>query len=267
MKLSAFQTILSLMIVLMLVQTTYESRSKSKLYLSNKIRLYHKNLNQKGAPAADPAKKSDVSATLESTKEGNVTTTSYLTNNGNPNIKGVFLEKDMAKCEAQTKIKYCRDTMCAPCKRIIDMEDYFNQTECYLTTNMYTGNVYTTKDAGSLYMSEDLTLSTMPVKIGGAPQCFTMESPRENKTMHICLKDEAQNDQFIQAMFQFMRCRNGDNLQNGLPLNETCALLYGDKVFGMSGTAEEMANQASKDAEQRNKNMMNGGTNTMSLQV
>merc|ERR1711964_418157 len=95
--------------------------------------------------------------------------------------------------------------------------------------------------------------------------CFTMDSPRENKTMNVCLQDESKNDEFILAMFQFQRCRNGDNLQAGMPLNLTCASLYGDKVLGATGTSTEFGNLETKQMTDMQATQAAGGTTTQNI--
>lgn len=253
MKSSHLNSILSLVIVLLFVRTTFESRSKSKLYLSNKLRLYHTNLNQKvtqptpgkDASAAKNATGNGTQADLElhERKSGNQTVESYLTNVGNENLHGIFINKNNTQCEIHKKILQCRDTICSTCTYIPDLYNYFIQKPCYINMNMYTVNLYEMKDPSTMIVSQDLVHANLPTNIGGAPNCFTMNADKENKTMTVCLPDPMRNENFNDAAFAYARCRQGLSPQGGLPSLMDCQKLFGDGVIAQKGSKQAFKNQ------------------------
>jgi len=270
MMLKSARIAILLVFLILFINNSYQvsTDKSSKNYLSNKAKNIHQKMKKTtsnlqvhkltthllGANATANGTNSSVAADLElkTSKSGNVSVQSYLTNSGNPNLHDIFIEKNNTACDANTAINECRDTMCSMCTYIEDLDNYFVQKPCYIATNMYTASLYEAQDPALLIESQDLVNADLATPIAGAPKCFTMNARTENKTMSVCLLTPKRNDEFQSAFFAYARCRQGLSPRGGLPSLADCQKLFGSGAIATKGTAGELDKAKNPDSVAQN---------------
>mmetsp|Transcript_20788 Transcript_20788/g.23509 ORF Transcript_20788/g.23509 Transcript_20788/m.23509 type:complete len:287 (-) Transcript_20788:6-866(-) len=131
-----------------------------------------------------------------------------------------FIEKGLDACKERTVIEKCNETMCRSVKYMTDMDDYCARADGFLSLNMYTLSLFLGEDPSKLLRSMDLIKAGQPQKMTGAPTCFKISSDIEKKEIRACFETEAKLNEWLDAMQQFWRCKNGDDLSKTVVIDQ-----------------------------------------------
>ena len=119
-----------------------------------------------------------------------------------------------------------------------DFNDYFDRVPSFFTMNMYIVNQFSSRTADNLLKSIYMeSISEVPTVFQGSKTCLKFIDGTYQTKFGMCLSDEEEVKEVIQAYDNFMRCRIGDNLQKPesriipLPCSNITNLIANSKIL------------------------------------
>jgi hypothetical protein len=119
--------------------------------------------------------------------------------------------------EPPYKLKRCDQVVLVKGQRFIDYNDYGNRKPTFYEIGIYVVNIFEGESTDNLIDSLDQAgISKMPKFLRGTGTCLDLYSASSGKRYPICLQNTDVMKQIRQVFEDFLKCRNGDDLQGGL---------------------------------------------------
>jgi hypothetical protein len=119
--------------------------------------------------------------------------------------------------EPPYKLKRCDQVVLVKGQRFIDYNDYGNRKPTFYEIGIYVVNIFEGESTDNLIDSlGQAGISKMPKFLRGTGTCLDVYSASSGKRYPICLQNTDVMKQIRQVFEDFLKCRNGDDLQGGL---------------------------------------------------
>jgi len=111
------------------------------------------------------------------------------------------------------KVKECNQILMFDAEYIEDLRDYRKRKPAFFTINVLSVHMFKTRDANNLIHSVNFPTIKRDVEpLKGAKGCLSVEGGDSSADLTICFKSDADSENLLNAIKNFKKCRQGENL-------------------------------------------------------
>lgn len=187
--------------------------SKSKENQKLRVRITENKLEDKPEKKVDPKANVKDSTNSTSGSSENISSHKAEEDMAKPGINVIGKNETHAVIDASPfKVKKCDEVLSFEAKTLDTLDNFKQQSSKYFTMSMYTINQFKEKKIFSFEKLVTLAgIQETPEIVKGSVSCVSFQS--YYRTIYICMKDEAEANNILDAYSQFMKCRMNNNLK------------------------------------------------------